>query len=85
MSLLLHAEVRWLLGGNVLTCPFEVLDEVCIALSNALSPRAHHITDPKWMASLAYLAGLFDTHTLNSSLQPQQRYPDPLRRRCFHE
>lgn len=69
-SLLFHSEVRWLSRGKVFSRLFEIGDEVHIFLSDALSPLAHHLTDPKWMASLAYLAGIFDKlNTLNSSLQ----------------
>lgn len=69
-ALLCHTEVRWLSHGNVLTRLFELREEVHIFLSDYGSPLADNLTDLKWVASLAYLASIFDKlNSLNVSLQ----------------
>lgn len=58
------------LWGKVLTRLFELCEEVRIFLSECGSSLADHLTHLKWVASLAYLAGIFDKlNCLNTSLQ----------------
>lgn len=66
----------------------------CISSSQVFFSLAHYLTDSKWMASLAYLAGKLNTltaiwqtkHTELVNTRPQQQYPDPLRENgCFHK
>ena len=69
-QLLLHAEVRWLSRGRVLTRLYELRDEVKIFLNQKNSNLAKYLADEEWVAKLAYLSDIFSLiNQLNLSLQ----------------
>ncbi|XP_020015237.1 zinc finger MYM-type protein 6 isoform X3 [Castor canadensis] len=70
VNLPLHAEVRWISRGRVLTRLFELRHEIEIFLNQKHSDLAKYFHDKEWVAKLAYLADVFSLiNELNSSLQ----------------
>uniref|UniRef100_A0A8C2VH41 Zinc finger MYM-type containing 6 n=1 Tax=Chinchilla lanigera TaxID=34839 RepID=A0A8C2VH41_CHILA len=70
VNLPLHAEVRWISRGRILTRLFELRHEMEIFLNQKHSDLAKYFHDPEWVAKLAYLADIFSLiNELNSSLQ----------------
>ncbi|XP_003471114.2 zinc finger MYM-type protein 6 isoform X1 [Cavia porcellus] len=70
VNLPLHAEVRWIARGRILTRLFELRHEMEIFLNQKHSDLAKYFHDEEWIAKLAYLGDIFSLiNELNSSLQ----------------
>ncbi|XP_012620727.1 zinc finger MYM-type protein 6 [Microcebus murinus] len=70
VNLPLHAEVRWISRGRILTRLFELRHEIEIFLNQMHSDLAKYFHDQEWVAKLAYLSDIFSLiNELNLSLQ----------------
>ncbi|XP_024597164.1 zinc finger MYM-type protein 6 isoform X2 [Neophocaena asiaeorientalis asiaeorientalis] len=70
VNLPLHAEVRWISRGRILTRLFELRHEIEIFLNQNHSDLAKYFFDEEWVAKLAYLSDIFSLiNELNLSLQ----------------
>ncbi|XP_037683700.1 zinc finger MYM-type protein 6 isoform X2 [Choloepus didactylus] len=70
VNLPLHAEVRWISRGRILTRLFELRHEIEIFLNQKHSDLAKYFHDEEWVAKLAYLSDIFSLiNELNLSLQ----------------
>ncbi|XP_055257985.1 zinc finger MYM-type protein 6 isoform X2 [Moschus berezovskii] len=70
MNLPLHAEVRWISRGRILTRLFELRHEIEIFLNQKHSDLAKYFFDEEWVAKVAYLSDVFSLiNELNLSLQ----------------
>ena len=71
--LLLHAEVRWLSRGKILTRLFVLREEIKLFFQQQNNQKFQKLlSDDKWVAKVAYLADVFSLlNELNISLQGQ--------------
>ncbi|XP_053431130.1 zinc finger MYM-type protein 6 isoform X1 [Nycticebus coucang] len=70
VDLPLHAEVRWISRGRILTRLYELRHEIKIFLNQTHSDLAKYFHDEEWVAKLAYLSDIFSLISeLNLSLQ----------------
>ncbi|XP_012385999.1 zinc finger MYM-type protein 6 isoform X2 [Dasypus novemcinctus] len=70
VNLPLHAEVRWISRGRILTRLFELRHEIEIFLNQKHSDLAKYFHDEEWVAKLAYISDIFSLiNELNLSLQ----------------
>ena len=70
ISLLLHAEVRWLSRGRSLKRLLTLIDEVLLFLTEQNSYLADYFHDNLWLLKLCYLADIFDKiNDMNLSMQ----------------
>ncbi|XP_011356238.1 zinc finger MYM-type protein 6 isoform X1 [Pteropus vampyrus] len=70
VNLPLHAEVRWISRGRILTRLFELRHEIEIFLNQKHSDLGKYFLDEEWIAKLAYLSDIFSLiNELNLSLQ----------------
>ncbi|XP_007954681.1 SCAN domain-containing protein 3 [Orycteropus afer afer] len=69
-QLLLHAEVRWLSRGKVLSRMFELRNELLLFLQSKKPVWSQLFKDVNWTARLAYLSDIFSIfNDLNASMQ----------------
>uniref|UniRef100_A0A8B9XEI4 Zinc finger MYM-type containing 6 n=1 Tax=Bos mutus grunniens TaxID=30521 RepID=A0A8B9XEI4_BOSMU len=70
VNLPLHAEMRWISRGRILTRLFELRHEIEIFLNQKHSDLAKYFFDEEWVAKVAYLSDVFSLiNGLNLSLQ----------------
>ncbi|XP_039107679.1 zinc finger MYM-type protein 6 isoform X1 [Hyaena hyaena] len=70
VNLSLHAEVRWISRGRILTRLFELRHEIENFLNQKHSDLAKYFLDEEWVAKLAYLSDIFSLiNELNLSLR----------------
>ncbi|XP_003801892.1 SCAN domain-containing protein 3 isoform X1 [Otolemur garnettii] len=69
-QLLLHAEIRWLSQGKVLSRMFEIRNELLVFLQGKKPVWSQLFKDVNWTARLAYLSDIFSIfNDLNASMQ----------------
>ncbi|XP_003738604.1 SCAN domain-containing protein 3-like [Galendromus occidentalis] len=69
-SLLLHADVRWLSRGRMLSRFFALREEIGVFLGQQKHPDADKLYDEDWIVRVAYLVDIFSQlNKLNLSLQ----------------
>ncbi len=71
VTLLLHAEARWLSRGKVLTRVFELRQELLLFFKeNNRASFCECLESTNWQMKLAYLADIYQhLHNLNTSMQ----------------
>ena len=73
VQLLMYTEVRWLSRGKVFNRLYELRDVLREFLGEESPQLAAHLNDNLWVASLVYLADIFEQlNKLNSSIQGKQ-------------
>nr|XP_012321234.1 SCAN domain-containing protein 3 [Aotus nancymaae] len=69
-QLLLHAEIRWLSRGKVVSRMFEIRNELLVFLQGKKPVWSQLFKDVNWTARLAYLSDIFSIfNDLNASMQ----------------